>query len=105
MDTLASPQEIELEVAICDQRRSYLVTFSTEDQALDFIARRTPVIDVKAGIYGNHAWFELPDRPIPATCTRLLEVMYPTCEHGLSAALCEGPNHYLTYDQERARGW
>lgn len=25
------------------------------------------------------------------------------CEHGLSAHLCNGPNHYETYEQERAR--
>lgn len=32
-------------------------------------------------------------------------VLYPTCEHGLSLQLCSGPSHYLTYDQERERGW
>lgn len=25
------------------------------------------------------------------------------CEHGLSAHLCNGPNHYETYEQERMR--
>jgi hypothetical protein len=97
---------IKLEIAICDQRRSYFVTFATEDQAIDFLARRTPTaIDIKTGTYGNHAWFELENEPIPATCTRLLEVIYPTCSHGMSAELCEGPEHFLSAAQEREPGW
>jgi hypothetical protein len=35
----------------------------------------------------------------------LLDFLYPSCEHGLSADLCMGPNHYPTADQERAMGW
>ena len=27
----------------------------------------------------------------------LMEALYPTCEHGLSAQLCYGPGHYPTY--------
>lgn len=35
--------------------------------------------------------------------TRLEAIFYPTCEHGMSAHLCSGPNHYETYEQERSR--
>lgn len=35
----------------------------------------------------------------------LAELLYPSCEHGMSAQLCAGPMHFLSYDQERERGW
>lgn len=87
--------EIVLDVHICDQRRSYLARFSTEAQAIDFMSVRG----------STHAVTELEEYPVPRSCEKLLDVLYPTCEHGLSADLCMGPNHYPTYDQERACGW
>jgi hypothetical protein len=85
---------IKLEAHICDQRRSYLVTFATEAQALDFIARRS----------STHAIFELEDAPIDQAHVKLNDVLHPTCEHGLSASLCYGPSHYAS-DEEIARGY
>lgn len=35
----------------------------------------------------------------------LAEFFFPTCEHGMSAALCMGPDHYPTRQQEMERGW
>ena len=75
---------IQLEIHICDQRRSYVAGFSSEDQALDFVERRR----------ATHAVFEMEDAPIEAEYARLLAWLYPDCPHGLSLALCAGPGHY-----------
>lgn len=75
---------ITLEVHICDQRRSYLGRFSTEDQAIDFINRKK----------STHAIHEVDGFPVSDEHQRLLEVLHPTCEHGLSANLCMGSTHY-----------
>lgn len=86
---------ITLEIHICDQRRSYTARFSTEQQALDFLAPR--------GM--THAVHEVEAHPLDyATCPRLLEFLYPACEHGLSASNCYGPQHYEYDDEEQARG-
>jgi hypothetical protein len=76
--------EITLEVHICDQRRSYLAHFATEDQALAFVAGRSH----------DHAFYEAEGAALPSSADRLLEWLYPTCEHGLSQSLCVGPEHY-----------
>jgi hypothetical protein len=85
---------IGLEIHICDQRRSYLARFSTEDQALAFAQARSD----------THAIHELEDQAVPLHWTRLLEWLYPTCEHGLSQSNCYGPQHYYFDEEEQARG-
>jgi hypothetical protein len=35
----------------------------------------------------------------------MAEIFYPTCEHGMSADLCMGPDHYPTREQEMQMGW
>jgi hypothetical protein len=35
----------------------------------------------------------------------MTELFFPTCEHGMSAQLCSGPQHFMSYEQERAMGW
>lgn len=75
---------IKLEVHICDQRRSYIAEFATEDQALEFVNRKMR----------THAFYEMEEFEIPADCERLIEFLYPTCIHGMSESLCEGPMHY-----------
>ena len=90
-----------LQIHICDQRRSYKATFSTEAQALAFLAPRST----------THAWEEIRHLhgqdagSVPATWTKLLDFLYPTCEHGLSLDLCAGPDHYMSAAQEQAMGW
>ena len=86
-----------LHIHVCAQRRGYNVTFSTEAQALIFLAVRV----------STHNWWELNTEnggpgSVPATWTQLLDYLYPVCEHGLSADLCHGPNHYMSADEERA---
>ncbi|MEQ4716105.1 hypothetical protein [Nonomuraea sp. B19D2] len=73
-----------LEVHVCDLRRSYLVGFATEDQAIAFMDRK--------GSYC--AFHEIEQAPIRREFGRILESLYPTCVHGLSEWLCEGPSHY-----------
>jgi hypothetical protein len=107
---------VKLEIHICDQRRGYMAEFASPAQAIDFIERRLPSSDKyelnrKLYPYGNHDFTELEESPLvpfgPLTQDdlRLLELLYPHCEHGLSADLCYGPNHYPTADQEREMGW
>lgn len=87
-----------LMIHICDQRRGYKVTFSTEEQAITFLTPKT----------STHTWWEIGagdhtgTGSVPATWTELLDFLYPICEHGLSLDLCNGPNHYMTADEERA---
>lgn len=35
----------------------------------------------------------------------LSDVLFPTCEHGMSADLCTGPDHYPSREQEMQMGW
>ena len=81
---------------------SYVAEFASGDQAVAFIERNS----------GNHAFSEIEDQPVappvgPVTpdIIRLLDALYPTCEHGMSLALCCGPDHFPSAAQERAMGW
>lgn len=99
-----------LDVHICDERRSYPVGFATEQQALDFIARKTAEAEAwraetgAAPWAGGHAYSEIESSPIPEGWDRLYALLYPTCEHGLLEANCYGPDHWCRPD-EIAQGW
>jgi hypothetical protein len=88
---------VTLEISVCSERFSYLATFQTESQVMEFIERlndRDTDYRIAYG-YGNHCIDEIGESPIPATWTRLVEYLYPQCHHGLSLALCADPiNHY-----------
>ncbi|QZE10483.1 hypothetical protein SEA_SCOOBYDOOBYDOO_137 [Mycobacterium phage ScoobyDoobyDoo] len=77
--------------------RTFPVRFygeAAEDNALAFVARRSDL-----------TFFEDDSDPanrIGDEFTRLLSAIYPLCEHGMSADLCEGPQHYPYDDEERA---
>lgn len=77
----------------------WVVTFEGPDAeawALAYIEAR----------WTTHVVYELPDAPFSMAAYPLLaDKLYPMCEHGMSADLCEGPDHYMTRDQEMARGW
>jgi hypothetical protein len=77
--------EVTLEIHICDQRRSYLATFCTEEQVMTFIERKMDM---------NHAFYTVPDSDIPDEWMALQDFLWPTCEHGLMASNCSGPMHY-----------
>lgn len=80
------PDRFVLDVHICDQRRGYRVEFATEAQAVEFFKRKAAE--------GNHAFEEVRDTPVPLWARRLLDLLYPKCEHGMDAGLCAGPGHY-----------
>lgn len=73
----------------------FLVRFSTEDQALAYIERKRGTVEVWEIEESEHA--------VPDQYERLLEVLHPTCEHGLSLSLCHGPGHYPSAEWERAQ--
>lgn len=75
--------------------RTYPVSFygeAAEDNALAFIARRTDLTFFEAEGDEPHQ--------VGDEFTRLLAVLYPTCEHGMSADLCMGPEHYGTAEMD-----
>lgn len=78
-----------LDVHICDQRRSYRATFATDEAAADFIARKrsTCAMEIVNDEDGE-------GDAIAAAFPKALDVLFPTCEHGLSQSLCFGPGHY-----------
>jgi hypothetical protein len=111
MTTSPAQIVIALLVHICDQRRSYVVRFygpQAEDHALAFIAARYEAKGPNG--YGNHVITEDHEEPInwvalygdDRSTGPLYDLLYPTCEHGLSLALCAGPQHYPYDDEERA---
>lgn len=51
-----------------------------EDNALAFLARRDA--------------HEVRELPLDPAFDRLLDALYPRCEHGMDLALCAGPGHY-----------
>lgn len=115
---------IVLEAHICDQRRSYKVTFegpNAEAMAIAFM-------DARGRTHAIGEWIEFDDAAhvdpntgdfisytqVPAdeqphlidgnVYPQLYARLNPTCEHGMSAWLCYGPAHYVS-DDELARGW
>ena len=71
----------------------FTVSFSTEDQALAWISART----------ATHNVSEVPGQEIPEDWTRVIDLLYPTCHHGLNGWLCMDPigdAHYGTREQE-----
>jgi hypothetical protein len=91
-------QAITLEMHICDQRRSYNVTFegdAAEQMAISYVKAR----------WSTHAIYEIESNPIDQQYTQLLDLLYPTCEHGLSQSNCYGSQHYYFDEEEQARGF
>lgn len=90
-----------LQIHICAERRGYQVTFCNQQQAIAFLSARS----------STHAWDEIPNfrgdglGSVPGDWHELIDFLYPTCEHGMSADLCHGPDHFMSADQERAMGW
>jgi hypothetical protein len=95
----ATTDTVTLELHHCRNRQSHLVTFEGPDAeawAVAYLSSRL----------STHAVHELRTRPFSyQRFPKLAELLYPTCGHGMSADLCEGPEHWMTRDQEMARGW
>jgi hypothetical protein len=98
---MTNTETATLRIHICAERRSYRATFSTQAQAITFLSARTK----------THNWDEIKDvfypgsGSVPSTWYDLLDYLYPTCEHGMSADLCYGPDHYMSAAQEAAMDW
>lgn len=87
--------DIALEIHICDQRRSYVARFATQEQAIAFATARR----------STHAIHEIETEPFDyATNMALYTYLYPECEHGLDLSNCYGPQHYYFDEEEQARG-
>jgi hypothetical protein len=61
--------------------KTYTVT-GNEDQLLTYISRKT-----------STTLFDATDS-LPGSWVRLDAIVYPQCEHGMSAQMCSGPNHF-----------
>lgn len=70
---------------------SFTVTFATEASAVDYVNRKR-----------SYCAFWTRDDSALDEFGELLDVLYPTCEHGLSEILCMGPDHYPSNEQEMA---
>lgn len=86
--------EIKLEIRTQGGYHRFVATFANQEQAIEYFERQASVA----------SFSEVEGAPISGNHTRLLAVLYPTCEHGLSESLCYGPAHYAS-DEEIARGY
>lgn len=71
----------------CKSRVSFPVKFmgnDAEQKAINYIQNKTD----------RFARWEHEDYPVDDKFVKLLDVLYPTCGHGLSLSLCAGPGHY-----------
>lgn len=84
-----------LQAHIVDQRRSYRVGFSAEQQAVKFVQARR----------GTHSFEVEKPAEWPEGWDALAELLWPTCEHGMSLASCFGSQHFMSLDQEMAMDW
>lgn len=91
MPTTTAPV-LALDVHICAQRRSYLATFTGPDAdkiAAEFIKARYSTHAFNLEVEGQtEDTLDLADFPLVS------DLLFPVCQHGLSAHLCAGPGHY-----------
>ena len=77
--------EITLATTRVKDNHHVTITFPNEDAALVWVEEHK----------STHAVSQDHDRPVPDEAERILGVLYPKCDHGLSAHLCADPiNHY-----------
>lgn len=85
-------QRIVLEVHICSQRRSYKTVFTGTDAEID--ANAASFWEARKTYCAMWDWSENQPTVDPDRHPITFDLLYPTCEHGLSGLLCSGPNHY-----------
>jgi len=84
---------------------TYDVIFVNDEVAAKFVSRKRNQVNV--AFVAETAQFDTEVSPVPETWTRTLDVLYPTCHHGLSADLCMDPvgdHHWGTREWEMAQG-
>ncbi len=87
---------VKMDVRTDGGYHTFTVGFSTEAQALTYIGARQK----------THVFDEIEATPIPRTWTELLDLLYPTCHHGLDARMCMDPigdAHFGTREWEMAQ--
>lgn len=83
--------KVALRVSTDGGWHTFIARFADADQAIAYIGRKSAVA----------SFDEIEDELLTPVCgpvaedvLRLLDVLYPQCEHGLSLALCGGPMHW-----------
>lgn len=80
--------DIKIEMVNCKTSHFYNVIFEdapdVEERVIAYLTARR----------STHSYVETEESPIDPQYEKLLDFLYPSCVHGLSAWLCEGPNHY-----------
>lgn len=120
MTTTEPTTRVTLDVDLCSERVCTTITFRSGDDAIAYLSRNSHRVDVheivpEVRYFGRGAgqieWVD-PDvtpsiafGPQTPDIERLIDRLYPQCDHGLALDLCMGPDHYPTYEQERAMGW
>lgn len=68
-------------------------TEAAEKAATTYLKR---ICHYEVGDQNYRVWFPCENSSWKADtlCKEFAEYLFPRCEHGLSAQLCEGPNHY-----------
>lgn len=86
--------DLALQVHVCARRFFYKVTFTGPNAD----ARAAAFIEGRSSTCAFELWDDETDMVLfPLTA----EALWPTCEHGLSLALCAGPGHYPMEDEDR----
>ncbi len=83
------------EMHICRERRGFQVTFTGPEaskNAIAYFTRKGAERDAE-NPWGKYAWF-LDESFQGEIDAELSNFLWPSCEHGLSLALCAGPGHY-----------
>jgi hypothetical protein len=103
--------EIKLEEWTDGGWSAWTVTFPSAAVAIMIIKRKMAENEARDSLSDYHSFRELEDSPVacfgPLTTDELalLDILYPSCPHGLSAELCmdwDGDNHFGTREQELA---
>lgn len=95
--------------------------FADADQVVAYVERRNEGLDVldRERVNIDPLYFDPqvnwpedvvvetfpPAGPWTPSQLRLMDYLFPQCEHQMSAELCMGPDHFMSADQERAMGW
>lgn len=74
---------ITLEATNTRTHVTFTAKFHTEEQAIEFMDRKASTLAFTLDEAINYV-----DTP------KIIAHLFPSCEHGLSLSLCEGPNHY-----------
>lgn len=97
----ADADPLTIEVHVCDERRSFIVSFDgpaahAEATALRYMDHLNEQAKHAGYTWGNYAFhLDESNPPSPEQFPKLYDRLFPLCGHGMSLDLCEDPiNHY-----------